>query len=227
MVIFAGSKKMDSNLLQNSTSETTKTIYLIRHGQTDFNRLGIVQGCGVDTDLNETGLWQARRFFEAYQHMEFGHIFVSRLKRTHQTVAPFTRERNIQPFIVPELDEINWGIMEGEVPTPESHEEFLRMVAAWRAGNLHTAVEGGETPAALFERQKEGLKTLEKQMTDKPALVCMHGRAMRSFLCLLTKHPLQLMDDFEHNNVCLYVLEKAANEEYYRIILHNCSAHLQ
>lgn len=213
--------------MQNSTSETTKTIYLIRHGQTDFNKRGIVQGCGVDTDLNETGLWQARRFFEAYRHMDFGNIFVSRLKRTHQTVAPFTLERKISAFIVPELDEINWGVMEGVVPTPESHEAFKHMVAAWRDGNLHTAVEGGETPAALFERQKEGLKTLERHITDKPVLVCMHGRAMRSFLCLLTNHPLQMMDDFEHNNVCLYVLEKGSADEHYRIILHNCSAHLQ
>ena len=33
-----------------------KKIYIIRHGETDFNRMNIVQGNGVDTDLNETGL---------------------------------------------------------------------------------------------------------------------------------------------------------------------------
>jgi probable phosphoglycerate mutase len=226
MVIFAGSKKMESNLPQNSATGATKTIYLIRHGQTDFNKQGIVQGCGVDTDLNETGHWQARRFFETYQHIDFDPVFVSRLKRTHQTVAPFIRHKNTSHFIVPELDEINWGIMEGAVPTEESQSAFHRMVAAWRTGNLHTAVEGGETPAELFERQKLGLQTLEKHITEKPALVCMHGRAMRSFLCLLTNHPLQLMDDFEHTNVCLYILEKNSSDTHYRIMLNNCSAHL-
>jgi probable phosphoglycerate mutase len=226
MVIFAGSKKMESNLPQNSPTDSTKTIYLIRHGQTDFNKMGIVQGCGVDTDLNEKGNWQARRFFEVYQHIDFEPIFVSRLKRTHQTVAPFTTEKNAPHIIVPELDEINWGIMEGMVPTEESHAAFHQMVASWRAGNLDTAVEGGETPAQLYARQKHGLVTIEKHITDKPALVCMHGRAMRSFLCLLTNHPLHLMDDFEHNNVCLYILQKSNREDYYRIILNNCSAHL-
>jgi probable phosphoglycerate mutase len=54
----------------------------------------------------------------------------------------------------------------------------------------------------------------------------MHGRAMRSFLCLLTNHPLQNMDDFKHDNVCLYVLEKTATEEHYTIKIHNSKSHL-
>jgi probable phosphoglycerate mutase len=116
--------------------------------------------------------------------------------------------------------------MEGMVPTEESHAAFHQMVASWRSGNLDTAVEGGETPAQLYARQKQGLVTIEKHITDKPALVCMHGRAMRSFLCLLTNHPLHLMDDFEHNNVCLYILQKSSSEDYYRIIRNNCSNHL-
>ncbi|MBM3920693.1 MAG: histidine phosphatase family protein [Sphingomonadales bacterium] len=211
---------------QNSASGTTKTIYLIRHGQTDFNLQGIVQGCGVDTDLNETGRWQAQQFFDAYHHIDFDPVFVSRLKRTHQTVAPFIHKKNANHIIIPELDEINWGIMEGVVPTEESHASFHQMVAEWRSGNLHTAVEGGETPAELYGRQKTGLQTLEKHIAAKPVLVCMHGRAMRSFLCLLTNHPLHLMDDFEHTNVCLYILEKNSDEAYYRILLNNSNTHL-
>lgn len=180
----------------------------------------------MDTDLNETGLWQARRFFEAYRHIDFEPVFVSRLKRTHQTVAPFVQEKKVEPTIVPELDEINWGIMEGVVPTEESLAAFHEMVASWRTGNLSITVEGGETPADLFERQKQGLQTIENLIYDKPALICMHGRAMRSFLCLLTNYPLHLMDDFEHNNVCLYILQKEAQDNFYRIVLNNSSSHL-
>ena len=59
-----------------------------------------------------------------------------------------------------------------------------------------------------------------------PVLVCMHGRALRGFLCLLTNTPLHQMDNFEHNNVCLYVLEKHAEEKHYRIVIKNSQAHL-
>ena len=45
----------------------SKKIYLIRHGQTDFNLQGIVQGSGVDADLNDTGKAQADFFYEKYK----------------------------------------------------------------------------------------------------------------------------------------------------------------
>jgi len=39
-------------------------------------------------------------------------------------------------------------------------------------------------------------------------LVCMHGRAMRIFLSLILKTDLKDMDQYEHNNLCLYLLEE-------------------
>ena len=43
-----------------------KTIYIARHGQTEFNKRGIVQGSGVDSELNSTGLLQAERLFQIF-----------------------------------------------------------------------------------------------------------------------------------------------------------------
>ena len=48
-----------------------KEIYIIRHGETDYNRQGIVQGQGVDTSLNDLGRRQASAFFEHYRHIDF------------------------------------------------------------------------------------------------------------------------------------------------------------
>lgn len=42
-----------------------KTLYIVRHGQTELNRLGVVQGRGMDTDLNDEGRTQASQFYEA------------------------------------------------------------------------------------------------------------------------------------------------------------------
>ena len=218
------------NILQSSIStpedhETSaRTIYLIRHGQTDYNKRGIVQGSGVDTDLNDTGLQQAAGFYNHYRHITFGRIFVSNLKRTHQTVAPFAQS-NIPMEIIPELNEINWGIMEGVEPTPEIHNQFVSTLSRWTAGDLDFAVEGGETPNQLYARQQLGLEKIH-QRADNPILICMHGRAMRSFLCLLTGTPLQQMDSFEHGNVCLYVLERSPGSPHYEIVLRNSRLHL-
>ncbi len=66
-----------------------KRIYIIRHGETDYNRLGIMQGSSIDTDLSEIGRLQAQAFYEQYQQLAFDAIITSSLRRTWQTVAPF------------------------------------------------------------------------------------------------------------------------------------------
>lgn len=210
--------------MQSSDSPSTKTIYIIRHGQTDFNQLGIVQGAGIDLDINAFGKQQADAFFQAYKHIPFAHIFVSALKRTHQTIAPF-KNIGIPVSTLSELNEINWGILEGKKPNDQSRKEFYTMLKYWRNGELDRAINGGETPMAMAKRQKIGLQKIEA-MGETPFLICMHGRALRAFLCLLLNNPLQQMDQFKHENVCLYVLEKHKNDAHYSIILRNNLDHL-
>lgn len=210
--------------MQNSVSKPKKTIYLIRHGQTDFNKQGIVQGSGVDSDLNNEGQQQARKFYEAHKHVAFEKIYVTELKRTHQSVAPFTTH-NIPVEIVPELNEINWGILEGKVPNEENTQAFLSILSKWRDGYLDISIENGETPIDMFERQKKGLTKIMESQHEK-ILICMHGRAMRSFLCLLTGRHLKDMDDFAHDNLCLYVLEEKENNNF-EILIHNQLDHLK
>ncbi len=66
-----------------------KKIYIVRHGQTDYNLEGIVQGRSINADLNETGRAQAESFYQAYKNQKFDRIITSSLKRTHQSVQKF------------------------------------------------------------------------------------------------------------------------------------------
>lgn len=213
-------------MLQNSTQTSIKTIYLIRHGQTDFNQKGIVQGSGIDSELNTMGKQQALRFYREYQDVKFDKIYISELKRTYQTVAQFIAA-GLPYQVLSELNEINWGELEGKSPDIETNRRFEQTVKQWRNGNLDFCVSGGESPNQLYLRQRMGLQKILSNTSEKEVLVCMHGRAMRSFLCLLTATPLSKMDDFEHANVCLYKLQQIEpNATEFKIILHNHLAHL-
>ena len=55
-------------------------VYLIRHGETNENRLGIVQG-QLETELNATGIEQSRRLAEALKSIHFDYAFTSTLGR--------------------------------------------------------------------------------------------------------------------------------------------------
>ena len=59
-------------------------IYLIRHGQTDWNRAGKIQGMR-DIPLNETGRQQARQLAEGMADRPVARVFTSRLKRARET----------------------------------------------------------------------------------------------------------------------------------------------
>lgn len=181
-----------------------KEIYIIRHGQTEHNRQGIVQGKGVNLSLNETGRAQAQKFFEAYKHVPFDVVFTSTLTRAQESVANFI-EQGIEHQIRAALDEISWGEMEGKHSVLDTSEEFQNLINEWRNGNLEIAPHGGESPLILQARQKPFIEEILQSDYEK-ILVCMHGRAMRSLLCTLTETSLSKMEEFPHTNLGLYKL---------------------
>jgi broad specificity phosphatase PhoE len=183
----------------------TKKIILLRHGQTDFNLKGIVQGSGVDSPLNENGRKQADAFYRAYRNYGFDKVFTSALKRTHQTVQGFIDD-GLSWEIVPELNEISWGNFEGQPITPEEDVYYRWVLAEWSAGKTDLRIKGGENPEEVAVRLAVALDLIMNS-PNKNILVCMHGRAMRILLCMMMNLPIKEMDLFEHQNCCVYELE--------------------
>lgn len=183
-----------------------KTFYFIRHGQTDLNLRGIVQGRGVNSPLNETGFRQAEVFYEAFKNVPFDKVYTSTLLRTKQTVQRFIDD-GIPTEELEGLDEISWGIYEGKEQDETILTGFEKVVSAWREGSLDLSIEEGESPNVLVKRQKEAIAHMLTREDEHTVLVCMHGRALRIMLCHLTNLDVCLMDDFPHTNTALYVLD--------------------
>ncbi|MDP9047283.1 MAG: histidine phosphatase family protein [Bacteroidota bacterium] len=202
----------------------TKTLYIVRHGQTDLNKRGIIQGRGMDTDLNDEGRRQALQFFNAYKDVPFDKIYISNLKRTWQSVQPFI-DLGIPYEKLAGLDELGWGVHEGQPGTPENKAAFLQIMREWLDGKLDIKFEGGESPNEVKTRQLEALRVIMSHPDEKNVLVCMHGRALRLLLCILTGKPLTDMDNFPHQNLVLYKI--AYDGVGYEIIDFNNSAHLK
>ncbi len=182
-----------------------KKIYLVRHGQTEYNRRGVVQGSGIDAPLNDTGWTQARAFYEAYHSVPFQHVYTSLLQRSIQSVQGFL-ENGLPHTKLAGLNEINWGVKEGKVPTSNEHTYFKKMISAWQEGEVDRAIEGGESPRMVQDRQRAALDRILAPEDETPILICMHGRAIRIFLCLMLNRDLRHMDDYPHQNLGLYLL---------------------
>lgn len=202
----------------------TKTLYIVRHGQTDLNKQGIVQGRGRDTDLNDEGRKQANLFYNAYKAVPFNKIYISELKRTQQSIQQFI-DLGIPYEKLSGLDELAWGIYEGQPSSSQTKAAFLQIMRDWVAGRLDSKFEDGESPNEVRLRQLEALQVIMSHTEEENVLICMHGRAMRLFLCLLTGKPLTEMDSFPHQNLVLYKV--TFDGDKFEIIEFNNAEHLK
>lgn len=202
----------------------TKKIYIVRHGQTDLNLKGIVQGSGVDSNLNATGRAQASAFFDVYKHIPFDKIYTSALKRSQETVEKFV-QLGISSEALAGLNEISWGKKEGEPITPEEDKYYHFMLDQWQKGNTSLRIEGGESPDEVVTRMKPAVDHILSKEDEKTILICMHGRAIRILLCYLLNYPLKSMDMFEHENLCLYILNYTGS--MFNVELYNNVDHLR
>ncbi|MEM9984648.1 MAG: histidine phosphatase family protein [Bacteroidota bacterium] len=182
------------------------TIYFFRHGETDYNRKGIVQGSGIDSQLNEAGQLQAQRFYQTYGHLTFDAVWGSELQRTHQTLKGWSD----QGWTIPQergLNELNWGVHEGRQPSPEQREDFLHTVRRWHEGDLSAKVKGGESPLEAWSRAVTFFEKIRREHLNQTLLMCSHGRQLRVILSMLIDEDLTKMEKYGHKNTALTVVE--------------------
>lgn len=184
----------------------------------------MVQGCGIDAPLNDTGERQAEAFYQYYQDIPFDKIYVSNLIRTEQTVRRFI-DKGIPYETLEGLKEISWGKQEGVAFTPETSTEYQLTCQEWREGRLDAKIIGGESPNEVAARQKEAMKHVLANEEEKLVLICMHGRAMRIMMCWMLNYSLSYMDHFHHANTGLYVVNYTGKQ--FSIETFNATDHLE
>ena len=202
----------------------TKKIYLVRHGQTDYNLRGVVQGSGIDAPLNWNGQKQAAAFFNHYKEVPFDKVYYTGLQRTKQSIQGFI-DLGLPHEGVPDLNEISWGRYEGVPMTKEENNYYEYMLERWSSGDLDYAIEGGESPIIVAKRLQRGIKHILSQK-EETILVCMHGRAMRILLAVILGYDLRYMDVFLHQNLGLYLLNQN-NLGNFTVEKFNCGEHLK
>lgn len=183
----------------------SKHIYIIRHGETDNNLRNILQGGSVDLDLNETGLRQSMAFYDRYKDVPFAKIYTSGLNRTVQSVQSFIND-GIPHEKLTGLNEISYGVKDGTCRN-DGTDFYGQLVMDWDSGNLHSKIEGGESPLEVQKRQKEALNLIFSRDSEETILICMHGRAMRILLATIINNDLRCMHLYPHKNLTLYTID--------------------
>lgn len=199
-----------------------KQIYIVRHGQTDFNLKSIIQGSGVDSSLNETGIEQGALFHRFYRHVPFDIIYASTLKRTKQTIQPFI-DGGIPIEYFAEINEINWGIHEGKASEPWMIESYNKLISAWKSGDYDARIPEGESANELATRLKKFVEVL-KNCSHERILVCTHGRTLRCLIAILKEEEPTAMEKYKHHNTGVY--KAIYKDDKFEITIENDIGHL-
>jgi len=164
------------------------TIYLVRHGETDWNLEQRYQG-QQDIPLNQTGIKQAKLIAENLDSMNFSAIYSSDLKRAHQTALEIAKKVNLPITTNQALREINQGDWEGMYIKDVLAAKGEEVKAVYM--NPHTARKpGGESIAEVAERMYSYLDFLAEKHNHERILVVSHGLAIATVLCKVRELPL-------------------------------------
>lgn len=203
-----------------------KRIYLIRHGQTDYNIKGIVQGRRIDSSLNEEGILQRDLLCEVLNKIPIKKIYITSLKRTFQTVQPLILN-GIPYEVEPDLDELNFGIIEGEPICDSFGKSILtEVMTLWQRGDFDARFPEGESPNEALQRVKKGIAKILTFAEETPVVICLHQRILRIVMCYLLKKSLTEMDNYPHHNTGITAVAYNSELENFEILDFDNTQHL-
>ncbi|MEI6478161.1 MAG: histidine phosphatase family protein [bacterium] len=170
-------------------------IYVIRHGLTELNKHGIINGHKNDP-LAPEGVEQARAAAPLLPKT-IKHFYVSSLERAKQTAAILNESIKIPMSFHDELREVNFGDLNGTPFLEEYKKDHKAQTYDWRPS--------GESVEDVKSRVLTILSEIKKKSGDGEALLVTHGGIIRMLHFLQFGEPL---DEIENASLHVYDLDK-------------------
>jgi alpha-ribazole phosphatase len=156
-------------------------IVLVRHGETDWNNIGRIQGW-TDVPLNSNGMKQADKTAKALQKIQITAVFSSPLKRALSTAEKIAGKHGVQTTVVPEFSEINQGLWEGLL-SKEAKSQFPSLYKNWQSDPYNTSPPGGESVKMLAERVLPAYKRIKEHNKQNTVCIVSHKVVMALIKC--------------------------------------------
>ncbi len=202
-------------------------ILLARHGETEWNKIGRVQGW-TDIGLSAAGEAQAARLAERLRGTKLAGVYSSELSRARQTAAPIAAQHDTAVQTLPGLREKGYGKWEGL-----TREDLERDWAAlWHQYHtlrvLEAVVPEGETWPEVCLRTVEALQTIlaAHPGADETVLLVGHGGSARALVLEALQAPLPTLLRLHLDNASLSRLDFAALNDS-RVVFLNDTSHLR
>jgi broad specificity phosphatase PhoE len=160
--------------------------YLVRHGQTDWNKEGRYQG-QADTPLNAVGEEQARLLAGKFDGIRIDAIYSSDLQRARRTAEAIGQALQLPVQLDVRLREINHGVWEGML--------FSDIVRRY-APEIKERAPGGESVTEVADRVLTAAESIARMHPDETVILVSHGLSLAILAC--AGHGYSLTEVFKH-----------------------------
>jgi alpha-ribazole phosphatase len=198
-------------------------LYLIRHGQTDWNLNHRFQGQS-DVSLNGTGMEQVLKIAQRLSNVNIDAIYSSDLRRAIQTAEEIAKYFKLSLNTDSRWREQSFGAWEG-LTFSEMQAAASDLLKAWRADPLHNSPPQGETLIQLSARVEAALSELKMRHAGQNVLLVSHGGVLMTLACLALGVDLQKYWQFSFSSAS--ISEIAFYEEGAILNSMNDTSHLQ
>ncbi|MDO8578917.1 MAG: histidine phosphatase family protein [Dehalococcoidales bacterium] len=200
-------------------------LYMVRHGQSEYNVARRFAGAGSDIELTAAGVRQAGLLRDRLASEKIDAVYSSNLKRAMSTAAVLSENRGMEIVSCPELGEIDYGAVEGKTFDEVSF-EYPMLAKQIYGADPKIRFPGGESFEEFTGRGGRFLDRITKYDDAQTVLVVGHSGSIKTLVCRLldidiNNHWGQIHID----NASLTVLETGKNGAI--ISLLNDTSHLR
>lgn len=183
-------------------------IYLVRHGETTWNRERRCQGVS-DIPLSDTGIQQAECLSAALAHAPLSAVYASDLVRARHTAEIIAAPHKLPVSCDARLRELNQGRLEGSDLNNllSEHPELLR---EWLKTPADVTMPGGESMRALQARASRALEEIIAHHQEQSVAVIAHNLCNLSLVCRLIGLDLNLFRSIRMDNASITEIECSA-----------------
>ncbi|UCD85281.1 MAG: histidine phosphatase family protein [Deltaproteobacteria bacterium] len=158
-------------------------IYLIRHGQTDWNREEIFRG-RADRPLNEVGGWEAGALSRALADVTIDFIYSSPLIRAQDTARPIASAHGLKVIPLPGIIDIDYGDWQG-LSHDQAKEQYPELYRKWQEHPEQVEFPGGESLNMVRERVMSAFKEIVTRHPEQSGVVVSHRVVNKVLLCAI------------------------------------------
>ena len=201
------------------------TLCFIRHGETDYNAKGIIQG-QYDAPLNSHGREQAILLAKRLAKNPPDVLYSSDSSRAHDTARAVAEACDLPIHLDKRLREIAMGRWENQ-PWREMHKRYPEEWKQARSGDPTFKHGGGESTIEVQTRMVEAVSDILAAHEGKNIAIVSHGYAIRTYFAhVLDLSLTHIVRRFQLKNTCISYVDPPRNGKLGRLLTLNDTHHL-